>query len=109
MFFHNLWLKNLWLFQLQENARSWGKERADMNIRMNEAEHGFGRSGGLVLHDYPVVVGGTKLTCFMSYSCCRVNHMICNIFWLCPLVFKECSLITFSVYAFSFYRAIYTI
>lgn len=41
--------------QLQENARSWGKEKADLNIRMNEAEHGFGRSGGMVLHDYPVL------------------------------------------------------
>ncbi|CAL1535913.1 unnamed protein product [Lymnaea stagnalis] len=41
--------------QLQENARSWGKEKADLSIRMNEAEHGFGRSGGMVLHDYPVL------------------------------------------------------
>ncbi|GFO32174.1 coiled-coil domain-containing protein 33-like [Plakobranchus ocellatus] len=35
--------------QLQENARSWGKERADMNIRMNEAEHGFGRNIATIL------------------------------------------------------------
>ncbi|XP_059175769.1 coiled-coil domain-containing protein 33-like [Physella acuta] len=41
--------------QLQENARSWGKERADLSIRVNEAEHGFGRSGGMILHDYPVL------------------------------------------------------
>ncbi|XP_056019643.1 coiled-coil domain-containing protein 33-like isoform X2 [Ostrea edulis] len=40
--------------QLAENSRSWGKERADMSLRLNEAEHGFGRSGGMVLHDYPV-------------------------------------------------------
>ncbi|KAI8793726.1 coiled-coil domain-containing protein 33 [Biomphalaria glabrata] len=41
--------------QLQDNARNWGKERADLNIRANEAEHGFGRTGGMVLHDYPVL------------------------------------------------------
>nr|XP_011448979.2 coiled-coil domain-containing protein 33 isoform X3 [Crassostrea gigas] len=40
--------------QLAENSRTWGKERADMSLRLNEAEHGFGRSGGMVLHDYPV-------------------------------------------------------
>nr|XP_022315826.1 coiled-coil domain-containing protein 33-like isoform X2 [Crassostrea virginica] len=40
--------------QLAENSRSWGKERADMSLRLNEAEHGFGRSAGMVLHDYPV-------------------------------------------------------
>ncbi|KAK3089708.1 hypothetical protein FSP39_005805 [Pinctada imbricata] len=40
--------------QLDDNSRSWGRERADMNIRLNEAEHGFGRSGGMVLHDYPL-------------------------------------------------------
>ncbi|XP_069124504.1 coiled-coil domain-containing protein 33-like isoform X4 [Argopecten irradians] len=39
--------------QLAENSRQWGKERADMQIRLNEAEHGFGRSQGMVLHDYP--------------------------------------------------------
>lgn len=43
-------------FQLAENSRTWGKERADMSLRLNEAEHGFGRSGGMVLHDYPVYV-----------------------------------------------------
>lgn len=42
--------------QLAENSRSWGKERADMSLRLNEAEHGFGRSAGMVLHDYPVYV-----------------------------------------------------
>lgn len=40
--------------QLAENSRTWGKERADMSLRLNEAEHGFGRSAGMVLHDYPV-------------------------------------------------------
>ncbi|XP_061192460.1 coiled-coil domain-containing protein 33-like isoform X1 [Saccostrea echinata] len=40
--------------QLLENSRSWGKERADMLLKLNEAEHGFGRSAGMVLHDYPV-------------------------------------------------------
>ncbi|OWF56529.1 Coiled-coil domain-containing protein 33 [Mizuhopecten yessoensis] len=39
--------------QLAENSRQWGKERADMQLRLNEAEHGFGRSQGMVLHDYP--------------------------------------------------------
>lgn len=43
-------------FQLAENSRTWGKERADMSLRLNEAEHGFGRSAGMVLHDYPVYV-----------------------------------------------------
>ncbi|KAK7506446.1 hypothetical protein BaRGS_00002558 [Batillaria attramentaria] len=42
--------------QLSENARQWGKERADLQIRMNETEHGFGRTGGMVLHDYPLLV-----------------------------------------------------
>ncbi|KAK7113750.1 coiled-coil domain-containing protein 33-like [Littorina saxatilis] len=41
--------------QLAENSRQWGRERADLQIRMNENEHGFGRSGGMVLHDYPVL------------------------------------------------------
>lgn len=41
--------------QLAENSRQWGKERADLQIRMNENEHGFGRSGGMVLHDYPLL------------------------------------------------------
>ncbi|XP_052262939.1 coiled-coil domain-containing protein 33-like isoform X2 [Dreissena polymorpha] len=41
--------------QLAENARSWGKERAGLNLKLNEAEHGFGRSAGMVLHDYPVI------------------------------------------------------
>ncbi|KAL3875964.1 hypothetical protein ACJMK2_033859 [Sinanodonta woodiana] len=40
--------------QLSENAKLWGRERADMSIKLNEAEHGFGRSTGMVLHDYPV-------------------------------------------------------
>jgi hypothetical protein len=42
--------------QLTDNSRQWGKERADLQIRMNENEHGFGRSGGMVLHDYPMLV-----------------------------------------------------
>ena len=40
--------------QLAENSRAWGKEKADMMIRLNEAENGFGRANGMVLHDYPV-------------------------------------------------------
>ncbi|KAL4239348.1 Coiled-coil domain-containing protein 33 [Mactra antiquata] len=40
--------------QLAQNSRTWGKERADLNLRLNEAEHGFGRSTGMVLHDYNV-------------------------------------------------------
>ncbi|KAL5018838.1 hypothetical protein ScPMuIL_004560 [Solemya velum] len=39
--------------QLAENSRQWGKERADMKIRLSEAENGLGRSTGMVLHDYP--------------------------------------------------------
>lgn len=40
--------------QLAQNSRDWGKERAGLNLRLNEAEHGFGRSTGTILHDYPV-------------------------------------------------------
>ncbi|XP_071130011.1 coiled-coil domain-containing protein 33-like isoform X3 [Mytilus edulis] len=40
--------------QLAENSRAWGKERADLMIRLNEADNGFGRANGMVLHDYPV-------------------------------------------------------
>ncbi|BFZ18023.1 hypothetical protein BsWGS_21062 [Bradybaena similaris] len=46
--------------QLQDNARNWGREKEDMSIRMNEAEHGFGRSGGMILHDYPVLDSYSK-------------------------------------------------
>ncbi|KAL4239351.1 Coiled-coil domain-containing protein 33 [Mactra antiquata] len=38
--------------QLAEDARSWGKERADLDRKLNEAEHGFGRSKGMVIHDF---------------------------------------------------------
>ncbi|XP_041364165.1 coiled-coil domain-containing protein 33-like, partial [Gigantopelta aegis] len=41
--------------QLMENARTWGKERADLSIKVNEAEHGLGRSAGMVLHDFPIM------------------------------------------------------
>lgn len=49
--------------QLAENSRTWGKERADLSLRLNEAEHGFGRSAGMVLHDYPIYsekMGGSR-------------------------------------------------
>ncbi|XP_052782992.1 coiled-coil domain-containing protein 33-like isoform X2 [Mya arenaria] len=54
--------------QLAENARTWGKERASLNLKLNEAEHGFGRSAGMVLHDYPVIgeIGGGKSSRRMS-------------------------------------------
>lgn len=39
---------------LAQNSREWGKERAGLSLKLNEAEHGFGRSTGMVLHDYPV-------------------------------------------------------
>lgn len=42
--------------QLAENSRTWGKERANLDLKLNEAEHGFGRSTGMVIHDYPVLV-----------------------------------------------------
>lgn len=44
------------ILQLAENSRAWGKERADLMIRLNEADNGFGRANGMVLHDYPVHV-----------------------------------------------------
>ncbi|XP_013383445.1 coiled-coil domain-containing protein 33 [Lingula anatina] len=40
--------------QLAENSRQWGKERAELMIKLNEAEHGFGRSSQMVLHDFPL-------------------------------------------------------
>lgn len=40
--------------QLAENSRQWGKERADLMIKLNEAEHGFNRHSQMVLHDYPL-------------------------------------------------------
>lgn len=43
--------------QLADNSRQWGRERAELQIRMSETDNGFGRSGGLVLHDYPLLVG----------------------------------------------------
>lgn len=50
--------------QLADNSRNWGKERADLTLKLNEAEHGFGRSAGMVLHDYPIYnnerIGGSK-------------------------------------------------
>ncbi|WAQ97311.1 CCD33-like protein [Mya arenaria] len=54
--------------RLAENARTWGKERASLNLKLNEAEHGFGRSAGMVLHDYPVIgeIGGGKSSRRMS-------------------------------------------
>lgn len=39
---------------MASNSRDWGKERAGLNIRLNEAEHGFARTTGTVLHDYAV-------------------------------------------------------
>lgn len=48
--------------QLAENSRAWGKEKADMTIRLNEAENGFGRANGMVLHDYPVYNDPLKST-----------------------------------------------
>jgi hypothetical protein len=42
-------------------SSAWGKEKADMMIRLNEAENGFGRANGMVLHDYPVYVSLNKL------------------------------------------------
>ncbi|XP_045214999.2 coiled-coil domain-containing protein 33-like isoform X2 [Mercenaria mercenaria] len=41
--------------QLAQNSRDWGKERAGLNLRLNEAEHGFGRSTNTILHSYPVL------------------------------------------------------
>ncbi|XP_067935846.1 coiled-coil domain-containing protein 33-like [Watersipora subatra] len=38
---------------LADNARSWAKERQDLQTRLNEAEHGFARTSTMVLHDYP--------------------------------------------------------
>ncbi|XP_060578931.1 coiled-coil domain-containing protein 33-like isoform X2 [Ruditapes philippinarum] len=50
--------------QLAQNSRDWGKERAALNIRLNEAEHAFGRHTSTVFHDFPVVTaerrGGLK-------------------------------------------------
>lgn len=48
--------------QLADNSRAWGKEKADMMIRLNEAENGFGRANGMVLHDYPVYNDQLKST-----------------------------------------------
>ncbi|ESO87132.1 hypothetical protein LOTGIDRAFT_210495 [Lottia gigantea] len=41
--------------QLTENARYWGKEKADLSIRANEIERGFRHGAGMILHDYPVL------------------------------------------------------
>ncbi|XP_025091003.1 coiled-coil domain-containing protein 33-like isoform X2 [Pomacea canaliculata] len=41
--------------QLADNSRQWGRERAELQIRMSETDNGFGRAGGLVLHDYPLL------------------------------------------------------
>lgn len=51
----HLYMYNV-LLQLAENSRTWGKERANLDLKLNEAEHGFGRSTGMVIHDYPVFV-----------------------------------------------------
>ena len=44
------------VLQLAESSRQWGKERADLSLKLNEAEHGFARTGGMVLHQFPTLV-----------------------------------------------------
>lgn len=46
----------VFLLQLSENSRNWGRERADISIRLNEAEHGLGRNATLASHEYPTLV-----------------------------------------------------
>ncbi|KAK6170398.1 hypothetical protein SNE40_018803 [Patella caerulea] len=41
--------------QLNENSRTWGKEKADLSIKANEVERGFRHGAGMILHDYPVL------------------------------------------------------
>ncbi|XP_071107779.1 coiled-coil domain-containing protein 33-like isoform X1 [Haliotis cracherodii] len=41
--------------QLSENSRNWGRERADISIRLNEAEHGLGRNATMASHEYPTL------------------------------------------------------
>jgi hypothetical protein len=44
-----------------------------MMIRLNEAENGFGRANGMVLHDYPV------------YVSVLINYGIFFLFFFLPL------------------------
>ncbi|KAJ8318783.1 hypothetical protein KUTeg_003874 [Tegillarca granosa] len=75
--------------QLTDNSKEWGKERADLNIRLNEAEHGFGRSQGMVLHDYPIYVKKSESLLLkkteedISMLTCTIQNLAeCHIFHL---------------------------
>jgi len=40
---------------LNENSRSWARERSDLTMRLREADYGFSRTQPIVLHDYPTL------------------------------------------------------
>ena len=48
-----------WL-QLTENARKWGKERSELLVRLQEAEHGL-RGSPLTMTSYPRIVSLQQL------------------------------------------------
>ena len=41
---------------MADNSRDWGKERSEYTLRLNEAEHGLGRTQGVMFHDFETYV-----------------------------------------------------
>ena len=67
-----------WL-QLTENARKWGKERSELLVRLQEAEHGL-RGSPLTMTSYPRIVSLQQL---LRHAAGHVSQSVSSLIRCC--------------------------